>query len=140
LKSRVSIIAGGVLAVIGGLLILLSGVETRSFLVSAISYSDQQFGGSLPSIAQFTIRIAVLILASIISLGGLIAIAGGVLVLLKHMLTGKILIALGGGIGFFGIVISMGYDIVTTGGVSVILTHFQYWIGVAVASIGRYLV
>ena len=125
--------AGGVLAVIGGLLILQSGVVTRSFLVSAISYSDQQFGGSLPGVAQFTIRIAVLVLGLIISLGGLIAILGGVLVLLKHRLGGKILIALGGGMGFFGIVISVGYDMITTGGISVIVTHFQYWIGVVIS-------
>ncbi|MHB2036427.1 MAG: hypothetical protein ACYCPW_06750 [Nitrososphaerales archaeon] len=129
----------GILAIIGGILILQSGVATRSFLVTAISYSDQKFGGTLPGIAQSTIQIALLVLSSIISLGGLVAIVGGVLVLLKHRLIGKILIALGGGLGFLGIAISMGYDVFTTG-VSVILTHFQYWIGVLIATIGRYLV
>jgi hypothetical protein len=138
-KTRVTIIAGGILAIIGGVLILESGVATRSFLVLAVSYSEQRFGGALPGIAQYTIRIAVLVLSAIISLGGLVAIVGGLLVLLKHRLTGKILIALGGGMGFLGIVISMGYDIFTTSGLSVIMTHFQYWIGVAIASIGRYL-
>lgn len=137
-KTRASIIAGGILAVIGGVLILQSGVATRSFLLAAISYSDQKFGSALPSIAQSTVQIALLLLSSVISLGGLIAILGGVLVLLKHRLSGKVLIALGGGMGLFGIAISMGYDIITTG-ISAIITHFQYWIGIVIASIGRYL-
>ncbi len=119
---------------------MASGVTTKSFLVTVVSYSEQKFGSGLLSIAQSSIDFALLALSLIIALGGTLAILGGGLVLLKHRLTGKTLIALGGGFGFIGIVIAMGYDVFTTVGISVIVTHFEYWIGVLVASIGRYLI
>ena len=137
-KTRASIIAGGVLAIIGGILILQSGVSTRSFLLTVASYSFKRFGGGLPGIAQDSISLALLALGALIALGGLLAILGGFLVLVKHRLSGKILIALGGGIGFIGIAIAMGYDVFTTG-VAALFTHVQYWIGIVIASIGRYL-
>jgi hypothetical protein len=134
-----SAIAGSILAIVGGLLILGSGVTTRSFLVTAISYSDQKFGGSIPNIFQSGIQIVILLLSFLISLGGMLVIIGGLLVFLKHRSSGKILIALGGGMGFFGILLSLGYDVFTVG-FSVIVTKFQYWIGVVLASVGRYLI
>jgi hypothetical protein len=137
-KTRASIIAGGILAIIGGILILQSGVSTRSFLLTVASYSFKHFGAGLPGIAQDSVDLALLVLGALIALGGLLAILGGFLVLMKHRLSGKILIALGGGMGFIGIAISMGYDIYTTG-ISSLFTHVQYWIGIVIASIGRYL-
>ena len=138
MKTRASIIAGGILAILGGLLILQSGVSTRSFLLNAISYSYEKFGGSLPGIAKSSIDVVLFALGALIALGGLLAILGGALVLLKHTFSGKVLIALGGGMGFLGIAISMGYDMVTTGLVALI-SHVQYWIGIVIASVGRYL-
>ena len=138
MKTRASIIAGGILAILGGLLILQSGVSTRSFMLNVISYSYEKFGGSLPGIAKSSIDVVLFALGTLIALGGLLAILGGTLVLLKHRLSGKVLIALGGGMGFLGIAISMGYDILTTG-VPALVSHFQYWIGIVIASIGRYL-
>lgn len=137
-KTRITIIAGGVLAVIGGVLILQSGVGTRSFLLTVISISDQKFGGSLPGIAKSLIDVVIIALGSLISLGGLLAIIGGVLVLLKHRFSGKILIALGGGMGFLGIAVSLAYDVFTQG-LSAIISHVPYWIGIVITSIGRYL-
>ena len=64
------IIAGGVLAVVGGVLILQSGVGTRSFLLTVISISDQKFGGGLPGIAKSLIDVVIIALGSLISLGG----------------------------------------------------------------------
>ena len=138
MKTRASIVAGGILAIIGGLLILQSGVTTRSFLLIAVDYSYKRFGGGHPGIAQESIDLALLALGFLIAFGGLLAILGGFLVLMKHQFSGKILIALGGGIGFIGIAISMGYDILTTG-FSSVFVHTQYWIGIVIASIGRYL-
>ena len=43
-KSRTSIIAGGILAIVGGALIITSGYRTGSFLVTAASYSEAKFG------------------------------------------------------------------------------------------------
>lgn len=137
-KMRAMIIAGGVLAVVGGVLILQSGVGTRSFLLTVISISNQKFGGTLPGIAKSLINVVILVLGSLISLGGLLAIIGGVLVLLKHRFSGKILIAFGGGMGLLGIAISLAYDVFTEG-LSAIILHIPYWIGIVIASIGRYL-
>lgn len=132
------IIAGGILAIIGGILILQSGVGTRSFLLTVVSISEQRFGGSLPGVAKSLINLVILALSSLISLGGLLAILGGALVLLKHRFSGKIFIALGGGMGFIGIGISLAYDVFTEG-LSGIVLHVPYWIGVLIASIGRSL-
>jgi hypothetical protein len=137
-KTRASIIAGGILGIIGGILILQSGVSTRSFMLTLAAYSFKRFGQGLPGIAQDSIDLTLLVLGALIALGGLLAILGGFLVLLKHRLSGKILIALGGGMGFIGIAITMGYDVFATG-ISSLFTHVQYWIGIVIASIGRYL-
>lgn len=137
-KTRAVSIVGGILAVIGGVLILQSGVGTRSFLLTVISVSEQKFGGSLPGIAKSLINLVIIALGSLISLGGVLVILGGVLVLLKHRFSGKILVALGGGMGFLGIAISLAYDVFTVG-LSAIISHVPYWIGVLIASVGRYL-
>jgi len=137
-KSRISIIAGGILAVIGGAIIVLSGFRTGSFLVTAASYSEAKFGSFLPGEALSVVQIALLILSFIIGFGGLLAIFGGVLVIAKHITIGKIFIGLGGGVGFLGIAISVGYAIYVNG-FSVLITHVDYWIGVVVATISRYL-
>lgn len=132
------IIAGGILAVFGGILILQSGVGTRSFLLIVVSISEQRFGGSFPGVAKSLINLVIITLSSLISVGGLLAILGGALVLLNHRFSGKILIALGGGMGFIGIAISLAYDVFTEG-LSAIVLHVPYWIGVLIASIGRSL-
>jgi len=137
-KSRVSIATGGLLAIIGGLLIVASGFRTGSFLLEVASYSEQKFGSDLPGIAQSAVHLAVLGLSFVIGFGGLLAILGGILVLTRHSTSGKILIGLGGGVGFLGIAISMGFSIYVTG-FSVIEYHVEYWIGILIASIGRYL-
>ena len=137
-KSRNSIIAGGILAMIGGAIIVLSGFRTGSFLVTAASYSEAEFGSLLPGQALSAIQIALIVLSFVIGFGGLLAILGGVLVIAKHLTVGKILIGLGGGVGFIGIAISVGYAIYVNG-FSILLTHIDYWIGVLIATIGRYL-
>jgi hypothetical protein len=137
-KSYTSIIAGGILAIIGGLLIITSSFRTGSFLVTAAKFSETQLGSLLPNGALTILQIAVIALSFVIGFGGFLAILGGILIITKHLTTGKILLGLGGGVGFVGIAISMGYAIYVSG-FSVLATHFDYWLGVLVASIGRYL-
>jgi hypothetical protein len=137
-KSRTSIIAGGILAIIGGALIITSGYRTGSFLVTAASYSEAKFGSFLSGQELSTIQIALIVLSFVISFGGILAVLGGVLVISKHLTIGKILISLGGGVGFIGIAISVGYAIYVNG-FSILVTHIDYWLGVLIASIGRYL-
>ncbi len=137
-KSRTRIIAGGILAMIGGAIIVASGYRTGSFLVTVASFSEAKFGSLLPGEALSAIQIGVLVLSFIIGFGGLLAILGGILVIDKHSTTGKILIGLGGGLGFFGIIISVGYAVYVHG-FSVLVDHVDYWIGVVIATVGRYL-
>ncbi len=137
-KSRTSIIIGGIIAMIGGVIIVLSGFRTGSFLVTAASYSEAKFGSLLPGEALSAIQIALLVLSFVIGFGGLLAILGGVLVIAKHVTIGKIFIGLGGGVGFLGIAISVGYTIYVNG-FSVLVPHVDYWVGVVVATVGRYL-
>jgi hypothetical protein len=137
-KSKTRIIAGGILAMIGGAIIVTSGYRTGSFLVTVASFSEARFGSLLPGEALTAIQIGVLVLSFIIGFGGLLAILGGVLVIAKHITIGKILIGLGGGLGFFGILISMGYAVYVHG-FSVLWDHVDYWIGVLIATLGRYL-
>jgi hypothetical protein len=137
-KSRTSVIVGGILAMIGGAIIVASGYRTGSFLVTAASYSEAKFGSLLPGQALSAIQIGILALSFLIGFGGLLAILGGVLVIAKHLTIGKILIGLGGGVGFIGIAISVGYAIYVNG-FSILATHADYWIGVVIATIGRYL-
>jgi len=138
-KSNTSIILGGILAIIGGLLIIASGFRTGSFLVTAANYSEAKFGSLLPGEALSAIQIALIVLSFVIGFGGLLAILGGIFIFSKHITIGKILIGLGGGVGFIGIAISVGYAIYVNG-FSVLITHIDYWLGVLVASIARYLV
>jgi hypothetical protein len=136
--SKIRIIAGGALAIIAGVLILLSGFRTQSFLVSTVPYFEQKLGSYLPYFAEMTIDIALLVLSFIIALGGIAVILGGFLILTRHLTIGKVLMALGGGVGFVGIAIALGYSIYTSG-LGVLLSHIDYWIGLLIASIARYV-
>ncbi|MCL4519297.1 MAG: hypothetical protein M1587_08885 [Thaumarchaeota archaeon] len=128
--------AAAILAFIGGALIILSGYRTTSFLISVLSFSEKQ--GIVPVEIRSALVTAVPILSFIISLGGILVVGGGVLLLLHHKFTASILIALGGGFGFVGIVIALGYDVYTSGFLSIVL-HTDYWAGVLFATIAREL-
>jgi hypothetical protein len=137
-KSRASIIAGGILAITGGAIIVFSGYHTGSFLLTAANYSEARFGSYIPGGALSAIQVGLLVLSFVIGFGGLLAIFGGILVIAKHQTVGKIFIGLGGGVGFIGIAIAVGYAVYVNG-FSILITHVDYWIGVVVATIGRYL-
>jgi hypothetical protein len=128
------LIAGAVYAFAGGLLLIFSGYRTSSFLLSVLSIAQQQ--SIVPADIKTILGIAGPILSAIISLGGLLVLAGGGLLIAKHKSTASILIALGGGFGFLGIVIALGYAVYSSG-LSTIITHTDYWIGVLIASIAR---
>jgi len=51
---------------------------------------------------------------------------------------GRFLIGLGGGASFLGFLIALAYAVVTEGATAVD-AHSQYWIGVAVAVLARWL-
>ena len=129
----------GALPVVGGVLMLASGYSSRGFLYTALGYAEPRLStflsGAVASAATFAIAVLELVLA----LGGLVVIAGGVTVLAGHSTTGRVMIYLGGGAGFLGLVISFGYSAYKLGGIDPVLSYLPYWVGLAMAVTGRHL-
>jgi hypothetical protein len=135
------VIASGLTAIIAGFLILNSGFHTQSVMLSALlNPAFKQGQSALPEMAQLVLRIGSLILGAIVSLSGILVLLGAGLVFLRHLTIGKILIALGGGVGFFGIGVALIYAIATSGGFSVLFSHVEYWIGLCIATFARAMV
>ena len=130
--------AAGLLAIIGALLMLVSGYSSRGFLYQAFGISEHyilDFGGAAANVVVLAITIVELIIA----LGGLTVLIGGLIILVRHTTTGRILIYLGGGTGFLGLIISLGYSAYKLGGLNPLLAYLPYWVGLALAISGRRL-
>ena len=139
-KGKIGVlIASGVLGIFGGALIVTSGYRTQGLLLSTMDYANQHFGSRLPSTLEFLTGASIAIFAGIIALGGILVIIGGAIVIAGHTTTGRLLIALGGGVGFIGIATAIGFNVVATMGFDSILSHTDYWVGVVIASVARYL-
>jgi hypothetical protein len=131
-------VAGGSLAVAGGLLMLISGYTSRGFLYTALGYSAQEIPTLLSGMAASVAVLAITILEILIALGGLTVLAGGLVVIARHTTAGRLLIYLGGGAGFLGLLVSFGYSAYRLG-FDPVLSYLPYWIGLALAVVGRRL-
>jgi hypothetical protein len=138
LRKENAILVSGFLAILGGLFILASGVRLQSLMILAVNYVYQREGSALPPDVQAGAQIFIIILVVIVALGGTLAILGGLTIFGGHVTLAKFLMALGGGIGFAGIAFSIGYNIYAYG-LSVLFTRIDYWIGILLATIGRYV-
>lgn len=134
LISRIS----SIIAFLAGLLILVSGYNSRSFLLTILDLVKENVIYKLPFIANITILIAINILTVIISLGGFTVIAGAFALFYKHLAIGRFLIGIGAGTSFTAMLISFLYTLITIG-LSGILLHLSYWVGIALAVISRRL-
>ena len=131
--------AAGALAVVGGFLMVASGYTSRGFLYTALNLAEPRISDLLSGAAASVAILAVVLLELVIALGGLAVILGGLLMLTGHRTTGRVLIYLGGGAGFLGILVSFGYTVYRLGGISPVLAYLPYWVGVAMAVSGRWL-
>jgi hypothetical protein len=129
----------GVLAAVGGLLMVLSGYSSRGFLYTALGYAVPQVSNILSGMAASAAVLAITIVEFIIALGGLSVLIGGLVIVVGHTTTGRVLITLGGGAGFLGLLISFGYSVYRLGGLDPVLSYLPYWIGLAIAVMGRRL-
>jgi hypothetical protein len=136
--SRSAAWAAGSLAIAGGLLVLASGFEAHGLLLTALGLAKGYIPRYIAGIAGLTAVVAVDIVALLISLGGFTIIVGGVLVLLGHRTLGRVLIAIGGGAGFIGLLISFGYSAFSLG-LGAVLGNAPYWAGIALAACGRWV-
>jgi hypothetical protein len=130
-------VVGGALAVFAGLMIIFSGFSSHGILGATLAY----FGSLLPNMPQmiqFPLEVALWGITALIGLGGTVVVFGGILVLYNHRLTGRLLIALGGGMGFIGLIFAILYSLATSGFGS-LFTHSEYWLGVLLATVARWL-
>ena len=123
-----------VLAVVAGVLLLISGIhgptETYQWIIDNLPLfiQDQQ-------ILQIANMVA-LILITISLAGGLAVIAGGILILANRVGIGRWLIGLGAGIGIPWLIM-LAITLITTGQVASLLAEYSStgWVGLILAFI-----
>jgi hypothetical protein len=93
----------GIIAIIGGLLILIGGGTGMVRFLSELSEIVQDLLGG----KNETVETIFWILIIIAALGGISVIIGGLLIYKEHVVIGKILIALGAGIGVIGLILGI---------------------------------
>ena len=134
--SQIAKWGGGTLAIAVGFRMLTNGFVTHSILLSTIGIVQGELPGFIGGIVGLSASVAVGVIAALISLGGLTVIVGGSMILLKHRTLGRLLIALGGVVGFIGLLIAFGYTAYTIG-LGTTIGNAPYWIGVVLAVVGR---
>jgi hypothetical protein len=78
------------------------------------------------------------VIDALVSLGGITGVAGGLSLFLGRRTVGRTLIALGGGAGFLGLSLALGYTVFVSGLAS-LASHVGYWVGVVLAVLARRL-
>jgi hypothetical protein len=131
-------VAGG-LAIVGGILMFASGYTSRGFLYTALGYAAPQVSDFLSGVVASAAVLAITVVELIVALGGLAVCIGGLTVITGHTTTGRVLIYLGGGAGFLGLLISFGYSAYRLGGLDPVLSYLPYWVGLVMAVAGRRL-
>lgn len=117
---------------------IFSGLTTHNLFASLLELLDSTIIPNLPETVAITITIVILILSILISLGGMTVIFAGIALFYRHISTGRLLIALGGGTSFTGLAIALAYT-VFTGNPTSIITHTDYWLGLLLAACARWL-
>ena len=93
----------GTLALVGGLLILIAGGTGMAAFLSDLKDIIEDLMGS----SNQTLETIFWILIFIAALGGISVMIGGLLIIKNHVVIGKILIALGAGMGIIGLILSL---------------------------------
>ena len=113
---------------------VLSGFNANGITLGILSFAEKALPSYLPSdIAPF-VRGALQTVGILVLLGGVTIIFGGLLVWARWVRTGRLLIFLGGGAGVIGLLILLGYYAATSGAASM-FQHWEYWIGIVLASV-----
>jgi hypothetical protein len=93
----------GILAIIGGILLFISGTAGMVDLLESLRDIVIEYMGD----ASSTIENIFWVLIIIAMLGGISVIIGGYLIYKDHPIAGKILIMLGAGMGLIGLIINI---------------------------------
>lgn len=129
----------GALGVVGGLLMFGSGFVSRGFLYTALGLAEPHISSILSGVEASVAVIAITVVETVIALGGLTVALGGLLIFVRHITIGRILIFLGGGAGFLGLLVSFGYSVYRLGGLDPVLSYLPYWVGLLMAIFARKL-
>lgn len=89
------------IAIIAGILLLIAGIN------GVATWETIQNFVNTYVLDNYIVQIAFAILIFIASLGGISVIIGGLLIGKDKIVTGKFFIALGAGLGFFGLIFSL---------------------------------
>lgn len=115
-----------------------SGYISSGFLFLAIGYAQEEIPVYLTGFAAGAASQAVSILELIIALGGVTVILAGIILVSGHARIGRVLLFLGGGAGFLGVIVSFGYTLYKLG-VPHTLYYAPYWVGLVLAVVARRL-
>jgi hypothetical protein len=123
------------LAVLAGVLIIVSGVLSSSVLLTALQYVDTNLGPTLGPSGQSMLESVTSMLRYVVGFGGLLDFAGAYLLWTRHGSSGRFLIGLGGGTAIIGLLLSL----VRSGSESLAPVLYQpyftlYWIGAILAT------
>ena len=128
----------GVVAVVAGFVLVASGVTSGSLLLTGLGYVDKYLGSTITPDGDFLLHVAIAMLTFIVGLGGILVVAGGAMLLRNHVLAGRLLIGLGGGMAILGLLFSMAEALYVTG-VSAPVFHQSYftlyWFGSILATV-----
>ncbi len=121
---------------LGGAMVLASGVDFHGFTYEIIGLLQTKFLSFLPQLAQEAATLVADTLLLLMGLGGITIMAGGMLMMRGRVTLGKLLVMLGGGAGFIGLAVGLGYAIFS-GGLLSVVGHAEFWLGLLLAAIGR---
>ena len=138
MASRFLLYVSGGIAIVGGLLMFLGGVTTKSIALWILPMLNEEILARLPAPIQTEAVLAVDVIAALVSLGGLTVVLGGISLVLRRKSIGRVLIALGGGAGLIGLSLALGYTVLVSG-LGNVAGHLGYWTGVVLAVVARRL-
>ena len=125
------------LSVPAGILLLVKGISgpTEAYFWLLDYLSGRVI---IDELIQSLVTIVLLVVIAISSLGGLAVLAGGFLIWKNHVLTGKLLITLGAGVGTLWVVFLLA-TLATTGEVASTISQYSLigWIGLILAFSAR---
>ncbi len=130
--------SSGLLAIVGGVLMVFSGYATKGFLLTALNIAENEANQLVSGIAGLTVSLAIEIVTFLIALGGVTVVLGGLALLARHRTVGRLLIMLGGGAGFFGLLVTFGLAVLKVG-LSGAFGYAPYWVGLIMAVVARRL-
>ena len=126
--------AGGLLAMVGGFLMIWSGYASHSVLYQTIGQYGVPYLQFPTAVDAATLVIS--ILEYLNALGGIVVVIGGIILVSGHGSSGRTVIILGGGAGLIGLLASCGYS-ADERGLNQTLSFAPYWAGLVLTVVAR---